>query len=73
MMKSPDFLRSLRSGDAFDVSLAPVMDSRIRLAFEQSIVNADSGEEMLRARIITTAVNARGRPYLPTALQALLD
>lgn len=68
-----DFLRSLRSGDAFDVTVAPVMDSRIRLAFDQGIVHADSSEQMLRARIITTAVNARGRPYLPAALQALLD
>ncbi|WP_339856943.1 acyl-CoA thioesterase [Pseudohongiella acticola] len=68
-----DFLRSLRSGDAFDVSVAPVRESKIRLAFEQTIVHAETAEMMLRARVITTAVNERGRPYLPTALQVLLS
>ena len=67
-----DFLRSLRSGDAFEVSVAPVRESKIRLAFEQTIVHAETAEMMLRARVITTAVNERGRPYLPTALQVLL-
>ena len=68
-----DFLRSLRSGDAFEVSVAPVRESKIRLAFEQTIVHAETAEMMLRARVITTAVNERGRPYLPTALQVLLS
>lgn len=68
-----DYLRSLRSGDVFDVSVVPRRESRIRLSFDQSIVHSVSGELMLRARIISTAINARGRPYLPAALHVLLD
>ena len=68
-----DFVRSLRSGDEFVVSVKPMRESRIRLAFEQEIVHSVSGALMLKARIITTAINARGRPYLPETLQVLLD
>lgn len=66
-----DYLRSLRSGDVFEVSVRPVLESRIRLAFEQRIT-LNTGECAVRARIITTAVNARGRPYFPDVLRVLL-
>ncbi|MES3006974.1 MAG: acyl-CoA thioesterase [Pseudomonadota bacterium] len=68
-----DYRRSLRSGDAFLVTVQTERESRLRLTFVQRIVHADSGQTMLEARIITTAVNPRGRPYLPAALEVLLD
>lgn len=68
-----DYLASLRSGDAFEVSVMPQRESRIRLAFNQEIRHAESQQLLLKARIITTAVNARGRPYLPSALEVLLS
>ncbi|MEX0740688.1 MAG: acyl-CoA thioesterase [Pseudohongiella sp.] len=68
-----DYLASLRSGDRFHVSVEPTRESRIRLAFLQEIRRAGSDELIVKARIITTAVNARGRPYLPAMLDVLLD
>lgn len=67
-----DYLRSLRSGDAFNVSVAPRLASPVRLVFEQQITHAESGRLMLRAAITTTAVNERGRPWLPDSLRVLL-
>jgi acyl-CoA thioester hydrolase len=67
-----DYLRSLRSGDVFNVSVKPVQESRIRLAFEQRITLRDTTDCAVRARIITTAVNSRGKPYFPEVLRVLL-
>jgi acyl-CoA thioester hydrolase len=73
-----DYLRSLRSGDKFWVSVVPKQESRIRLAFDQEITTISGPGPgpgpgpVLRARIITTAVNARGRPYFPASLDVLL-
>jgi len=69
-----DYLRSLRSGDKFRVSVVPKQESRIRLAFDQEIttISGPEQEPVVRARIITTAVNARGRPYFPASLGVLL-
>ena len=67
-----DYLRPLQSGDSFRVTAEPVLESRVRLVFSQQIINADSGVVHVRARIVTTAVNERGRPYFPEILRALL-
>lgn len=66
-----DYRRSLRSGDAFVVTVQTERESRLRLVFLQRIERSD-GESMLTARIITTAVNQRGRPYFPDELKVLL-
>ncbi len=68
-----DFHRSLRSGDIFRVSVEPAMQSRLRLVFEQRIVDGRSGALVLSGRITTTAVNERGRPWFPPQLKALLS
>lgn len=67
-----DYLRSLQSGDRFQVTAQPVLESRIRLVFNQQIINPQSGLVTVRARIVTTAVNERGRPYFPDVLRVLL-
>lgn len=67
-----DYQRSLQSGDRFQVSAQPVLESRIRLVFSQQILNPESGVVYVRARIVTTAVNERGRPYFPEVLRVLL-
>lgn len=67
-----DYLRSLRSGDHFYVSAKPVLESRIRLVFNQQISNPESGQVYVKARIVTTAVNERGRPCFPDILRVLL-
>ncbi len=67
-----DYRRSLRSGDSFSVSVITERESRLRLAFVQKIIHADSGQLMLEARIITAATNTKGRPYFPEELVALI-
>lgn len=67
-----DYLRSLHSGNQFQVSAQPALESRIRLVFDQQIINSHTGQVVVRARIVTTAVNERGRPYFPEALRVLL-
>tara|TARA_Y100000592_G_scaffold96232_1_gene164331 strand:- start:588 stop:1025 length:438 start_codon:yes stop_codon:yes gene_type:complete len=68
-----DYLRPLRSGDRFVVSVSPSISGRVRMVFDQQIRRSDSQELMVKARIITTAVNARGRPWMPPQLHRLLD
>lgn len=67
-----DYLQSLRAGEEFEVSVKATRPSRVRLVFHQEITRSEDGQACLRAQIITTAVNERGRPYFPEALQALL-
>lgn len=68
-----DYRRPLRSGDRFRVTARPFRASALRLLFEQEILHEEREEVMLVARMTTTAVNARGRPYFPGELEALLD
>jgi len=67
-----DYVQSLRSGDVFDVSVEPVRISALRLGFQQQIVHETSRKLMLKALIVTTAVNQRGRPWFPAELEQLL-
>lgn len=67
-----DYRRSLRNGDGFTVSIATERESRLRLAFIQKIIHADSGQLILEARIIAVATNAKGRPYFPEELSSLI-
>jgi acyl-CoA thioester hydrolase len=67
-----DYLQSLRSGDVFDVSVEPVRISAIRLGFQQQIIHQATRKVMLKALIVTTAVNERGRPWFPAELEQLL-
>ncbi len=67
-----DYKQSLRSSDEFIVTVAPNRESPVRLVFEQRILKAGTEQLMLSARITTTAVNSRGRPYFPAELVALL-
>lgn len=67
-----DYRRPLRSGDTFTVSVTTERESRLRMAFVQTINHAGSGQLMLEARIIAAATNANGRPYFPDELSALI-
>lgn len=68
-----DYRRSLRSGDVFQVTVETERESRLRLTFVQRIVHAESGQTLLDARFVTTAVNPQGRPYFPKELEVLLE
>ncbi len=66
-----DYRRSLRSGDHFRVTARPQRASAVRLVFEQEILLERGGDCMVTAKMTTTAVNERGRPYFPRELEAL--
>jgi acyl-CoA thioester hydrolase len=67
-----DYRHPLTSGDRFVVGLDFVRESKLRFAFIQQIRRLPDGKPVLDARIIGTALNARGRPSLPAQLDALL-
>lgn len=67
-----NYLQPLRAGDKFSVSVACSRPSRVRLQFDQVITRRQDDAPVLNARLIATAVNERGRPYFPEALQELL-
>jgi len=68
-----DYLRSLRSGDAFRVSVQTERVSRLRMAFVQQITLLPEGRPILNARFVVAAVNEQGRPCFPESLERLLD
>lgn len=67
-----DYRQSLAAGDHFSVSVSTSRPSPLRLQFDQSIIRASDNALSVSAKIITTAVNERGRPYFPEQLQGLL-
>jgi acyl-CoA thioester hydrolase len=67
-----DYLRSLRSGDVFRVSVQTERVSRLRMAFVQQITLLPQGTPILNARFVVAAVNAQGRPCFPESLERLL-
>ncbi len=67
-----DYQQSLRSGERFVVSVQTRRASRVRLEFLQEIHRLPGQDQILKARITTTAINQRNRPYFPTELETLL-
>ena len=63
-----DYLHSLRSGDRFVVCLNTERTSRIRFGFYQDIYRLPEYTPVARAKVIGTALNERGRPFLPEEL-----
>ena len=68
-----DYRYPLASGDRFLVGLNLVRETRLRFAFHQDIYRLPDRRPVMNARIIGTALDARGRPALPPAFDALLD
>ena len=66
-----DYMASLRGGDAFWIGLNLERTSPLRFAFLQDIYRQDNQRLVLRARTTGTAVNSRGRPFLPPELENL--
>jgi acyl-CoA thioester hydrolase len=68
-----DYIASLRSGDRFTVSATMERISRIRWGFRQEIARKSDGKIMLRALVIGTSLDERGRPYRCPVVERLLD
>ena len=67
-----DYLHPLRSGDTFRVTLTLERISRLRFAFLQAIQRVPDGKIVLRAKVVGTAMNDRGRPVLPEEIDRRL-
>lgn len=67
-----DYVLPLRPGDDFTVSVGLERVSRLRFGFRQAIVRTSDGKTMLRAFVVGTSLDARGRPHLPPQVERLL-
>ena len=68
-----DYKYPLRSGDRFKVSLNMHQASKIRFEFLQDIYRLPDEKLILKARIIGTALNEKGRPFLPEEIKGLIN
>lgn len=66
-----DYKWPLRSGDYFIVETQLKRFSRLRLAFYHTIIHRETERIILKARIITAAMNAQGKPFLPDEVKNL--
>eukprot|EP01093_Parvamoeba_rugata_P006072 TRINITY_DN19300_c0_g2_i1.p1 TRINITY_DN19300_c0_g2~~TRINITY_DN19300_c0_g2_i1.p1 ORF type:complete len:132 (-),score=22.62 TRINITY_DN19300_c0_g2_i1:131-526(-) len=71
MRSEMDYKQSLVPGDEFYVAVAPERISRLKFAFRQTIVRKHDEKVMLKALVIGTSVNERGRPFLPAQVDLL--
>ena len=68
-----DYKAPLRGGDAFWIGLNLERVSPIRFVFLQDIYRNHDQKLVLSARTTGTALNEKGRPFLPPELSGLLD
>lgn len=68
-----DYKRSLISGDRFMVGVILERISPLRYCFIQDIFLLPDNQLVLKARIIGTGVNAKGRPELPEEIIEALE
>jgi acyl-CoA thioester hydrolase len=63
-----EYRASLTSGDNFSVRTRVEQEGRLKFVFLQEILRTLDQALMLKARITTTALNERGRPFYPEKL-----
>ncbi|MEI7789514.1 MAG: acyl-CoA thioesterase, partial [Chlorobiaceae bacterium] len=68
-----DYKYPLVSGDSFVVGLTMRRESALKFAFYQDIFRLVDHKPVLKAKIIGTALNQRGRPEIPEALAKLFN
>lgn len=68
-----DYKYSLTSGDTFWIGVKMVMESPIKFAFYQDIYRSTDNKPVLKAKIIATALNSRGRPEIPDEVKQILQ
>ena len=71
MRSEMDYKQSLMPGDEFYVAVEPERISRLKFGFRQTVVRKHDEKVMLKALVIGTAVNERGRPFLPDQVDLL--
>lgn len=68
-----DYKSSLRSGDTVLVGANMERASRVRLAFQHALFLQGTERLVMRARIVLTPLNDRGRPFWPDELDLLFS
>jgi acyl-CoA thioester hydrolase len=68
-----DYKYPLASGDAFMVGLNMRRESTLKFAFYQDIFRLSDHKLILKAKIIGTALNEKGRPEIPKQLDQLME
>lgn len=66
-----DYKQSLLPGDEFYVAVEPQRISRLKFAFKQTLIRKHDEKIMLNALVIGTALNEKGRPFLPAQIDNL--
>ena len=67
-----DYKASLVGNDQFSVSVKMERESRVKFAFIQEIKSHTTEKVVLKAKIIGTCLNERGRPAFPEELERVL-
>jgi len=67
-----DYKSPLQSGDRFMVGLNMVRESLLKFAFYQDILRLPDMKFVVKAKVIGTALNGRGRPEIPEELEKLM-
>lgn len=68
-----DYKAPLRSGEEFVVGLTLERLTPVRFGFFQDIYRLPDKKLMLSSRVVCAAMDDRGRPMLPRAIDPLLD
>jgi acyl-CoA thioester hydrolase len=63
-----DYKFSLTSGDRFWIGVRMLRESAVKIAFYEDIYRLPDDKLVLRAKIMGTALNRRGRPEIPDEL-----
>ena len=63
-----DYHFPLRSGDSFIVDCKTERISPLRFGFVQNIFRTGDHKPIISARVIGTAINRQGRPFLPAEI-----
>lgn len=71
MRSEMDYKQSLLPGDEFYVAVEPQRISRLKFAFKQTLIRKHDEKIMLNALVIGTALNEKGRPFLPAQIDNL--
>ncbi len=68
-----DYLYPLRSGNQFYVGMNLERVSRLRFGFLQDIFRLPDNKPILKGKVIGTALNEAGRPYLLKEFEGLFE
>lgn len=68
-----DYKQSLVSGDRFHIGINLTRESKVRFAFYQDIYRHTDNKLVMKAKVIGTALNERGRPSMPAELDRLME